>query len=169
MEHSIDLANTVGIALSFASFILAVVSIVFSALFFWWGKKENERAAELTATIKEKTNALEKLFDNMYKSTYDIIRENNRAMSNHIFSLGKTGDQEIVSNDMEVYLAIRASKRISKEDLSQRTKVSLADLDRIVKKVEQRGCIQVNGNIIELIDDNPVGISQSTDNLSNHS
>ena len=43
--NSLDLITTIGFIVSIVSAILAIVSIVFSAIFFWWGKKENDAAS----------------------------------------------------------------------------------------------------------------------------
>lgn len=70
----IDILTIISIILSLVSVVLAVVSIYFSCMFYKWGKEENEKAVALTSTISEKVLCLEKLFDKMYSSTYDIVR-----------------------------------------------------------------------------------------------
>ena len=144
MEQLINTIDITGFILAIVSAILAIVSIVFSALFFIWGKKENESAAQLTVKIEEKVTYLERLFNKMYDSTYQIVRENNQAMQRQLFSGGSFENQNLENKDMDVTLLILSKKRIKKSEICSSLHISKETADTIVKKLSDKGIVRVD-------------------------
>ncbi len=147
----------VGLILAIVSAVLAIVSIVFSAIFFWWGKRQNELASSLTERINEKVACLEKLFDKMYDSTYQIVRENNMAMQRHLFR-GSFEAQTIENRDMDVFLLIDSKKKISRTEICAQLKITQEQVDTIVGRMREKGRVRIeqDGETIIAIE-NPVG------------
>lgn len=145
----IDILTIISIILSLVSVVLAVVSIYFSCMFYKWGKEENEKAVALTSTISEKVLCLEKLFDKMYSSTYDIVRENNHAMQKHLFS-GSFSQEHIVNKEMEVFLAISSKGSITVQDICQNTSFSQEDVKTIITKMQNRGLVSIENQYVKL-------------------
>ncbi len=135
---NIDIMTFVGFVVGIVSAVLAIVSIVFSALFFWWSKKENDLTTQLTTKIDEKVACLEKLFDKMYDSTYQIVRENNRAMQRHLFP-GSFESQTIENRDMDVFLLIDSKKRITKSAICSELNLSQSVADTIISRMIEKG------------------------------
>lgn len=153
---SLDWVTILSIILSLASFILAILSIVFSTLFFHWSKIESNNLGHLTTTITEKVNCLEKLFDKMYSSTYEMVRENNRAMQKQLFS-DPLGSQCIENKDMEVYLSIGCSNTI--DGIIERTGYERNEVEQIVMRMGQKGYVTMEDGKIYL----PKNRSESSD------
>ena len=143
MEELMSTMEIVGFILAIVSVVLAVVSIVFSAIFFRWGKEQNDSATILTAKIEEKVNCLEKLFDKMYDSTYQIVRENNQAMQRHLFS-GTFETQTLENRDMDAFLLIGSRKRITKSELCSELSISRDATESILRKMIERGKVSID-------------------------
>ncbi|MBQ6305028.1 MAG: hypothetical protein IJK78_00525 [Bacteroidales bacterium] len=143
MEQLIYTFDITGFILAIVSVVLAVVSIVFSAIFFWWGKKQNDSASQLTVIIEEKVTCLEKLFDKMYDSTYQIVRENNQAMQRQLFQDGSFESQNLENKDMDVTLLILSKKTIKKEEICSSLNIPKDMVDNIVKKLAEKGKVSI--------------------------
>lgn len=146
MEQLVSTMDIAGFILAIISAVLAIVSIVFSALFFWWGKKQNDSASNLTAKIDEKVACLEKLFDKMYDSTYQIVRENNQAMQRHLFTGGSFQTQTLESKDMDVTLLVLSRKTITKTEICSTLSISNEMVDSIVKKMSEKGIVRIEAD-----------------------
>ena len=160
--NSFDFVTIVGLILSIVSIVLAIVSVVFSALFFWWGKKENDSTSRLTAKIEEKVCCLEKLFDKMYDSTYQIVRENNQAMQRHLFP-GVFETQTIENRDMDVFLLIGSKKKILKEEICSQLNITREEVETIINRMSRRGKVIIDGETILAVDDISESINVYTD------
>ncbi len=143
MEQLITTFDITGFILAIVSVVLAVVSIVFSAIFFWWGKNQNDSASQLAVRIEEKVACLEKLFDKMYDSTYQIVRENNQAMQRHLFQGGSFENQNLENRDMDVTLLIMSKKKIKKEEICSNLNISKDIVENIVKKLAEKGKVSI--------------------------
>lgn len=141
---NVYIMNLIGFILGIVSVVLAVVSIVFSAIFFWWGKKQNEVTSILTTKIEEKVICLEKLFDKMYDSTYQLVRENNQAMQRELFKNGSYGAQTIENRDMDVFLLIDSKKRITKSDICNELNITRPTVDEIVKRMIEKNTVKIS-------------------------
>jgi len=144
MEQLVFPVELTGFILSIVSTVLAIVSIVFSAIFFWWGKKENDAAAQLTIKIEEKVACLERLFNKMYDSTYQIVRENNQAMQRHLFQSGSFESQNLENKDMDVTLLILSEKKIKKSAICSKLSITKETAEAIVKKLSDKGIVKVD-------------------------
>lgn len=162
MEQLNDIIDITGFILAIVSVVLAVVSIVFSAIFFWWGKKQNDSASELTVRINEKVACLEKLFDKMYDSTYQLVRENNQAMQRHLFP-GTFETQNLENRDMDVFLLIANRKIITKSDICSELSITRESIEIIVKNLMARGIVKVDtdGETVSAIESS-VGMTDSS-------
>lgn len=149
----LDTMTIVGFIVGIISTILAIVSIVFSALFFWWSKKENDLTATLTVKIEEKVTCLEKLFDKMYDSTYNIVLENNQAMQRHLFP-GSFESQIIENKDMDVFLLIGSKKRLTKSEICTQLGITREVADIIISRMVQRGkvTVETDGETVVAVD-----------------
>lgn len=146
MEQLITTIDVTGFILAVVSVVLAVVSIVFSAIFFCWSKKQNDSASQLTVKIEEKVACLEKLFDKMYDSTYQIIRENNQAMQRKLFQGGSFESQNLENKDMDVTLFILSKKKIKKEEICSSLNIPKDVVESIVKKLVDKGKVNVESD-----------------------
>lgn len=154
----------VGFIVGIISAVLAIVSIVFSALFFGWSKKQNDTTSILTTKIEEKVICLEKLFDKMYDSTYSIVLENNQAMQRHLFP-GSFETKTIENKDMDVFLLIGSRKRITKGEICTQLSISREVTETIVGRMLQRGKVIVDpdGETVIAIDMTTGLVSSSGD------
>ena len=176
MEKLISTMEVLGFILAIVSVVLAVVSIVFSAIFFWWGKKQNDSASYLTNKIDEKVVCLEKLFDKMYDSTYQIVRENNQAMQRHLFP-GSFETQNLENKDMDVFLLIGSRKKVTKTEICTQLCITRDATETIIKKMLDRGKVKIEAdgetiiameNIVGRTDSSSEGMSSVVEqNLSN--
>lgn len=143
----------IGFIVGIVSAVLSVVSIVFSALFFWWSKKENDKTSLLTVKIEEKVLCLEKLFDKMYDSTYNLVLENNQAMQRHLFP-GSFESKTIENRDMDVFLLIASKKRIKKTEICSTLSIAPDVADTILNRMLQTGkvTIETDGETIVAVD-----------------
>ena len=141
----LDSMTIISFIVGVVSAVLAVVSVVFSALFFWWSKKENDMTSLLTVKIEEKVTCLEKLFDKMYDSTYNIVLENNQAMQRHLFP-GSFESKTIENKDMEVFLLIGSKKRITKTEICSHLSISREIAESILSRMLQRGKVNVEAD-----------------------
>lgn len=163
MEQLITSIDITGFILAIISVVLAVVSIVFSAIFFLWGKKQNDSASYLTVKIDEKVACLEKLFDKMYDSTYQLVRENNQAMQRHLFP-GTFETQNLENKDMDVFLLIGNKKKITKTEVCTQLNITREATESIVKKLFDRGVVKVDSDDETLIAiESSVGVTDSSD------
>ncbi len=143
MDQLITTFDITGFILALISVVLAVVSIVFSAIFFWWGKKQNDSASQLVVRIEEKVACLEKLFDKMYDSTYQIVRENNQAMQRQLFQGDSFESQNLENKDMDVTLLIFSKKKIKKDEICSSLRISKDMVENIVKKLADKGKVNI--------------------------
>ena len=159
--------TTISFIVGIISAVLAVVSIVFSALFFWWSKKESDMTSRLTVKIEEKVACLEKLFDKMYDSTYNIVLENNQAMQRHLFP-GTFESKTIENRDMDVFLLIGSRRRITKTEICSRLSITRDIAETILSRMLQRGKVKVeaDGETIVAVDVTSGLTDSSADNLS---
>ena len=142
----------ISLATGIASIVLAIVSIVFSVLFYRWSDKSNREISEMTQKMDQKTEYLGKLFDKMFSSTFDLVRNQSEAMQHHIFeSWGRFGENNIKNNDLEVYLAIQKAEQLSFDELSTRTSLSSIEVQSIVSRIENKGIVRVEGNTVRFI------------------
>lgn len=164
MDQLISSMEIAGFILAIASAFLAIVSIVFSAIFFWWGKKQNDSASHLTIKIDEKVACLEKLFDKMYDSTYQIVRENNQAMQRHLFQGGTFQNQTLENKDMDVTLLVMSKKRITKTEICSSLSISTEMVESIIKKMSDKGIVKIDSDKETVIAiDGEVGKIDSSD------
>ena len=149
----IDAMTFIGFIVGIVSAVLAVVSIVFSALFFWWSKKENDATSLLTAKIEKKVVCLEKLFDKMYDSTYNIVLENNQAMQRHLFP-GSFESKTIENRDMDVFLLIGSKKHITKAEICSQLSITREVAETILSRMLQRGkvTVETDGETVVAVD-----------------
>ena len=163
---ALDTMTTVGFIVGIISAVLGIVSIIFSAIFFWWSKKENDSTSHLTVRIEEKVVCLEKLFDKMYDSTYNIVLENNHAMQRHLFP-GSFESKIIENRDMDVFLLIGSKKRITKAEICQQLKISRDMTETILSRMLQRGkvTVETDGETAVAVDTANGLIGSSTDNI----
>lgn len=145
MEQLITTMDITGFVLAIVSVVLAVVSIVFSAIFFWWGKEQNDLASHLTIKIDEKVACLEKLFDKMYDSTYQLVRENNQAMQRHLFP-GSFETQTLENKDMDVFLLVGSKKRVTKTEICTQLSITREATETIIKKMLDKGKIKMDSD-----------------------
>lgn len=148
-----SMMNWISLIVGVISMVLAVVSIVFSAIFYKWSKEENKDTAQLTTTINEKVLCLEKLFDKMFDSTYDMVKENNRAMQKQLFP-GSFSKQALVNNDMEVFLAVQSAKTIKITELATKVKLTEVEVTQIAQKMQVNGYLKIEGDTVLLNDNN---------------
>ena len=168
MEQLVSTFDIIGFILAIVSVILAIVSIVFSAIFFWWGKEQNDSVTLMSVRIDEKVAFLEKLFDKMYDSTYQIVRENNLAMQRKLFQGGSFESQNLENIDMDVTLHVMSKKRVSISDICNKYNISKEKANLIVKKLLDRGTVRVepdNEMVVAL--EAEVSTADSSDDDSN--
>ncbi len=146
MEQLATSINVIEFIMAVVSVVLAIVSIIFSAIFFWWGKKQNDSASKLTIIINEKVACLEKLFDKMYDSTYQIVRENNQAMQRKLFQVGSFENQTLENRDMDVTLLIMSRKRIKKDEICSNLNITKEAVESIVMKMSEKGIVKIDSD-----------------------
>ena len=167
MEQLVTTIEITGFILAIVSVVLAVVSIVFSAIFFWWGKKQNDSTSQLTVKIDEKVAYLEKLFDKMYDSVYQLVRENNLAMQRKLFSEGSFENQNIENKDMDVTLLVMSKGKITKNEICSELKISKETVEAIVKKMIEKRIARIDSdNETVIANDVEVGMIDSSDDDS---
>lgn len=88
---------------SITSIVLSVVAIVFSILFYFLSKDDSKEIREKSQKIEMQTEVLNVLFDRMLNTSFDMIRENSKAMQTYLLnSVGQTkASQNDSSSDSE--------------------------------------------------------------------
>ncbi len=85
--------ETIALIVSITSIILAIVSLLFSVIFYWWSNKSNRQTFELSKEIEQNTNRIHELFNRFYSDTFGLMKSNYLAMQSSIFS------QQVSSGD----------------------------------------------------------------------
>lgn len=82
---------------SITSIVLSVVAIVFSILFYFLSKDDSKEIREKSQKIEMQTEVLNVLFDRMLNTSFDMIRENSKAMQTYL--LNSVGQTKASQND----------------------------------------------------------------------
>lgn len=80
VEQLITTFDVVSFIVGIVSIVLAVVSLVLSILFYRWGIEASKSSTQLTTEIEAHTKYLKDLFDQMLKTTFEMIQDHNQTM-----------------------------------------------------------------------------------------
>lgn len=87
---------------SIASIVLSIVAIVISVLFYILGKEDSKEIREKAQKIETQTGILNILFERMFSTSFDMIRENSRVMQTYLLnSVGQTNDTQNESSSVD--------------------------------------------------------------------
>ena len=115
--------ESISFTVSIASIILAIVSLIFSILFYRWSEKSNKEALKNSLTIENNTKRIQELFDRFYKDTFGIMKSNIEVMQTSIFnntSISSGDSSYSIKEQLEdvIISFITKSKIVKLEDLN---------------------------------------------------
>lgn len=100
--NTLDVMQWSAFIASIASLVLSIIAIALSILFYILSNKSNKEISETAQKIDEQTNVLNKLFNTMLNTSFEMIKENNSAMQKYIFSsVGKNNDNSEETDESE--------------------------------------------------------------------
>jgi len=152
-----SISFTVGIA----SIILAIISLIFSILFYRWSEKSNRQTFELFNGIENNTKKIEGLFDRFYSDTFGLMKSNYEAMQSSIFktslSSGDSSQSNEEQNETILYSMIIKAKVLTRDavchfmdSLYPQKMLSHEEINAIIDKLYAEKKIFLNENIISL-------------------
>ncbi len=84
------------------SIVLAIVSLLFSVLFYKWSEKSNKETTKLSHDIAKNTQQLEKLFDRLYSDTFGLMKSGYEAMQKSVFDQNMNYSNSSLSLEEEI-------------------------------------------------------------------
>jgi len=151
-----DLLTIFSLVSSIASFILAIVAIALSVIFFQMSTKASERAKESANSIAESVNKLELLFGRLYNDTYSTLRETYADIRKHAWikdeNLVKDEDIKKLIEDkiIEINQTLK-NQDITEEKIDAVHNALDKTLNEIIKKSKQIEEDTKKGFVKELI------------------
>ncbi len=155
-----EVIDWISIITGVASIVLAVVSLFISFKFYKWNATSNEQMKTTELKIAEKTDYLGKLFDKMFDSTFNLVKSQNEAMQRKLFS-PSIENNEVLNYELEIYTTIIRNKQISLSALLEQYKIGRDRVNNILTKLEHKGCIHVENEMVHSVEHNDPSVSQS--------
>lgn len=91
VSEFITTMDVIALISSISSLILSIVAIVISILFYILGKNDSTEICSRAKEIESHTNTLKTLQETMLKTSFEMIRDNSKAMQDYVMaSVGKT-------------------------------------------------------------------------------
>lgn len=153
--------ESVSFVVAIASIILAVISLIFSVLFFRWSEKSNKQTFELSKGIENNTKKIEGLFDRFYSDTFGLMKSNYEAMQSSIFNIpvssGDSAQTEEEQIESIITSLITKSKVLTREtvchffdQLHSQKGLSHNEINAKIDNLAQKNSIYINGNMISI-------------------
>ncbi|MDC6387684.1 hypothetical protein PP182_03260 [Maribacter sp. PR1] len=153
--------ESISFTVAIASIILAIVSLVFSILFYRWSDKSNKQTFELSKGIENNTRKIEGLFDRFYSDTFGLMKSNYEAMQSSIFktslSSGDSSQTQEEQTETIIISLITKTKVLTREtvchfmdNLYPQKKLSHNEINTIIDKLAQDRKVFINQNMISL-------------------
>lgn len=152
-DQMITLFDVVSFIVGIASIVLAIVSLVLSIIFYKWSKDASEESSRLSKNIEAHTNYLKDLFDQMLKTTFDMIRDHNRAMDRRFLDIpGETEMNSQSKVDIDIFSEFVNKDQLKISDLATKYSVEEKTVENVVKEISKRGVmtLEIDGeNIVK--------------------
>lgn len=152
--------ETISFTVAVASIIIAIVSLVFSILFYRWAEKSNRQTFELSKGIEGNTKKIEDLFDKFYSDTFGLMKSNYEAMQSNIFGTTiSSGDSTFSEKEQLEYIIISLvmkPKVLAIENLHHSIemmyprKFSIGDINEAIESLKKKDGLNVNQNLISI-------------------
>lgn len=144
-EQLISLFDIVSFIVGIASIVLAVVSLILSILFYKWGKDASEESSRLSTNIEAHTKYLKDLFDQMLRTTFEMIREHNQAMDRRFLNVpGETEAKSQSKIDIDIFGEFVNHDSLKISDLATKYNVTSKAIEDVVKEITKRGVITLS-------------------------
>ena len=145
VEQLITTFDVVSFFVGIVSIVLAVVSLVVSILFYRWGKEASKSSTQLTTEIEAHTKYLKDLFDQMLKTTFEMIRDHNQAMDRRF--LDAPGETEVDGKskiDIDVFSELLKNEQVNVTDLAEKYHVDSKAIKDVANEISKRGTLDLN-------------------------
>lgn len=153
-EQLITLLDVVSFIVGIVSIVLAIVSLGLSILFYKWGAKASMESSQLSTQIEAHTKYLKDLFDQMLKTTFEMIREHNQAMDRRFLDL--PGETELMSQskiDIDIFGEFVNNDSLNLSDLAAKYNVGVKSIEEVVKDISKRGVLvlEIDGEKVKVV------------------
>lgn len=134
--------DVVSFIVGVASIVLAIVSLVLSILFYKWGKEASKQSSQLTTNIEAHTKYQKDLFDQMLKTTFDMIRDHNQAMDRRF--LDAPGNTKVNSQNLlniDLYSELLNKKHVKISEFAEKYRIDSKTIKDIAEEISKRGTL----------------------------
>lgn len=153
-EQLISLLDIVSFIVGIVSIVLAIVSLVLSILFYKWGAKASKESSRLSTNIEAHTKYLKDLFDQMLKTTFEMIREHNQAMDRRFLNLpGETELKRQSKIDIDIFGDFINNDSLKLSDLASKYDVNVKIIEEVIKDISKRGVLvlEIDGEYAKVV------------------
>lgn len=153
-EQLISLLDIVSFIVGIVSIVLAIVSLVLSILFYKWGAKASKESSRLSTNIEAHTKYLKDLFDQMLKTTFEMIREHNQTMDRRFLNLpGETELKRQSKIDIDIFGDFINHDSLKLSDLASKYDVNVKIIEEVIKDISKRGVLvlEIDGEYAKVV------------------
>ena len=144
-EQLITTFDVVSFIVGIVSIVLAIVSLVLSVLFYKWGKEASSLSSQLTTEIEAHTKYLKDLFDQMLKTTFEMIRDHNQAMDRRFLDAPGKTDANVQSEiDIDVFSELLKNSQVNIPELADKYHVDTKTIKDVANEISKRGTLDLN-------------------------
>lgn len=144
-EQLITTFDLVSFIVGLVSIVLAIVSLVLSILFYRWGKEASKLSSQLTTEIEAHTKYLKDLFDQMLKTTFEMIRDHNQAMDRRFLDApGETEANGQSKIDIDVFSELLKNGQVNVAELAEKYHVDNKTIKDVANEITKRGSLKLN-------------------------
>ncbi len=145
VEQLITTFDVVSFIVGIVSIVLAVVSLVLSILFYRWGIEASKSSTQLTTEIEAHTKYLKDLFDQMLKTTFEMIRDHNQAMDRKFLDApGKIEANGQSNLDIDLYSELLNKGQVNVNELADKYHVDAKKIKDVAKEISKRGSLSLS-------------------------
>lgn len=144
-EQLITWFDVVSFIVGIVSIVLAIVSLVLSVLFYKWGKEAGKLSSQLTTNIEAHTNYLKDLFDQMLKTSFEMIRDHNNAMDRRFLDVPGTSEEKDNDKiDIDLFCEFLKKDQFKVSELADKYHVDSKTIENVANKISQKGNLGLN-------------------------
>lgn len=153
--------ESISFTVSIASIILAIVSLIFSILFYRWSEYSNKEALKNSLTIENNTKRIQELFDRFYQDTFGLMKNNYEIMQSNFFNNSYSSGDSTYSNKEQledvIISFITKSKVVKIEEVSSfvtknysHLKTNTNDISDSINELVIKNIIFSNNNMLSV-------------------
>ena len=153
--------ESISFTVAIASIILAIISLIFSIMFYAWSDRSNKQTFELSKGIENNTKKIENLFDRFYSDTFGLMKSNYEAMQSSIFDKPiSSGDSSQTDEEQveSIIVSLIAKTKVSTREtvchffdkLYPQKKLSHNEINTKIDNLANKNDIYINQNMISI-------------------